>query len=337
MKKFLNDPLTATDEMVEGFVTAHSYYVRKLKTVRSIVRRDAPIKGKVALVTGGGSGHKPAFIGYIGKGMLDAVAVGEIFTSPPANSIYEAAKEVDGGRGLLFLLGNYSGDVMNFDMAAELAESDGLEVEQVIATDDAGSAPPDRIDDRRGVVGEFLAWKTCGARAEEGATLKEVKEVAVKVNKWTRTIGVAHSPCTVPTLGKPTFTLKDDEIEFGVGHHGELGVKRMKMKTANEITEDLMEILLTDLPFKRGDEVVALINGLGATPQLELYIVFKKVAEMLNSGEIGIYRSFIGEYFSALEMAGFSITLMKMDNELKRLIDTPADTPCYVQRLKRNR
>jgi dihydroxyacetone kinase-like protein len=269
--------------------------------------------------------------------MLDAVAVGEIFTSPPANSIYEAAKAVDGGRGILFLLGNYAGDVMNFDMAAELAGSDGLEVEQVIATDDAGSAPPDRIENRRGVVGEFLAWKTCGARAEEGAILKDVKEVAVKVNNWTRTIGVALSPCTVPTLGKPTFTLEDDEIEFGVGHHGELGIKRMKMKTANEITEDLMGRLLADLPFKRGDEVVVLINGLGATPQLELYIVFKKVAEILNSEETRIYRSFIGEYFTALEMAGFSITLMKVDDELKRLIDTPTDTPCYVQRFKRNR
>lgn len=331
MKKFLNDPFNAVDEMVDGFVAAHSTYVRRLERVRTLVRRDAPVEGKVGLVTGGGSGHKPAFIGYIGKGMLDAVAVGEIFTSPPPNAIYEGARAVDGGRGVLFLLGNYAGDVMNFDMAAELARGEGIEAEQVIATDDAGSAPPDRVSNRRGVVGEFLAWKTCGARAEEGASMEEVKKVATKVNEWTRTIGVALSAPTVPAAGKPTFILAEDEMELGVGHHGEPGVERVKMKTADEVAEDLTARIISDLPYKTGDEVVVLINGLGATPQLELYIIFRKVVEILKAERISIYRSFIGEYFTALEMAGFSVTLMKLDGELKRLLDAPADTPCFVQ------
>ncbi len=331
MKKFINDPFDIVDEMLEGFLLVNGKYVRKLETARTVVRKDAPIQGKVGVVTGGGSGHKPAFIGFIGKGMLDAVAVGEIFTSPPPLSVYEAAKAVDGGKGVLFLLGNYSGDVMNFQLAAEMARADGIQVEQVIATDDVAAAPKERASNRRGVVGEFFAWKCAGAKAEAGGTLEECRAVAEKVNNNTRTIGVASAPCTVPAKGTPTFTLADDEMEYGVGHHGEPGTAKIKMMTVDEVTEKMTREIVDDLPYKEGDEVAVIINGLGATPQIELYAAFRKVNKVLESCGIKMARSYVGEFFTALEMAGFSVTLMKLDDELKALLDAPADTPCFRQ------
>ncbi len=329
MKKFINDPFDVVDEMLEGFLAVHSRYVRKMESVRAVVRTDAPVQGKVGIVTGGGSGHKPAFIGFIGKGMLDAVAVGEIFTSPPPNAILEAAKAVNSGRGVLFLLGNYAGDVMNFQLAAEMARAEGIPVEQAIATDDIASAPKERINNRRGVVGEFLIWKTVGAKAESGGTLEECKAVAEKVNQNTRTLGVASAPCTVPAKGSPTFVLADDEIEYGVGHHGEPGTARIKMVPADQIAERMTLEIIEDLPFKPGDEVAVLINGLGATPALELYIVYRRVKQVLNAENIHIARSYVGEFFTALEMAGFSITLTRLDSEIISLLDAPADTPYY--------
>ena len=331
MKKFINDPFDVVDEMLEGFLSVHDRYVRKLPEARAVVRVDAPIKGKVGIVTGGGSGHKPAFIGFVGKGMLDAVAVGEIFTSPPPLAVFEAAKAVHGGKGVLFLLGNYSGDVMNFGLAAEMCRDEGIAVEQVIATDDVGSGPKEKASNRRGVVGEFLAWKCAGAKAETGATLEDVKAVAEKVNRWTRTLGVALAPCTVPAKGTPTFTLGEDEMEYGVGHHGEPGTKKIKICSADEITQRMVEEVLQDLPFTAGDEVAVIINGLGATPQLELYICYRKVKQTLDQKGIRIFKPFVGSFFTALEMAGFSVTLMKLDEELKVLLEAPADTPCYRQ------
>jgi dihydroxyacetone kinase-like protein len=329
MKKFINDPFDVVDEMLEGFLDVHKHHVRKLDTARSVVRADAPVKGKVGVVTGGGSGHKPAFIGFIGKGMLDAVAVGEIFTSPPPLAIFEAAKATNGGRGVLFLLGNYSGDVMNFGLAADMCRDEGIPIEQVIATDDVGSGPKEKASNRRGVVGEFLAWKIAGAKAEAGGSLEEVRAVAEKVNRLTRTLGVALTPCTVPAKGTPTFTLAEDEMEYGVGHHGEPGTAKIKMRSADEITEMMVEEILKDLPFQSGDEVAVLINGLGGTPHLELFICFRKVKKILEEKGIKIYKPFVGEFFTALEMAGFSVTLMKLDEELKLLLDAPADTPYY--------
>ena len=329
MKKFINDPFDVVDEMLEGYLAVNGRYVRKLDTARTVVRVDAPVKGKVGVVTGGGSGHKPAFIGFVGKGMLDAVAVGEIFTSPPPLACFEAARAVDGGKGVLFLLGNYAGDVMNFQLAADMAEAEGIPVAQVIATDDVGSAPKDRVSNRRGVVGEFLAWKCVGAKAEAGGSLEECKAVAEKVNDLTRTLGVALSPCTVPAKGTPTFTLADDELEYAVGHHGEPGVAQIKMMTADQITEKMTLDILDDLPFKSGDEVAVLINGLGATPALELYICYRKVKQMLDARNIEIGFPHVGQIFTALEMAGFSITLMKLDGELKSLLAAPADTPSF--------
>ena len=329
MKKFVNDPFDVVDEMLEGFLDVYSSYVRKLESARTVVRVDAPIRGKVGVITGGGSGHKPAFIGFIGKGMLDAVAVGEIFTSPPPISVFEAAKAVNGGKGVVFLLGNYSGDVMNFGLAAEMCREEGIPVVQVIATDDVGSGPKEKASNRRGVVGEFLAWKIAGAKAEAGGSLEEVRAVAEKVNQMTRTLGVALTPCTVPAKGTPTFTLAEDEMEYAVGHHGEPGTAKIKMRSADEITEMMVKEVLEDLPFRSGDEVAVLINGLGATPQLELFICYRKVKEILEQKKIKVYKPFVGQFFTALEMAGFSVTLMKLDEELKTLLSAPADTPCY--------
>ena len=329
MKKFINDPYDVVDEMLEGFLDVHSKYVRKLDTARTLVRTDAPVADKVGVVTGGGSGHKPAFIGFIGPGMLDAVAVGEIFTSPPPMACLEAAKAVDAGKGVLFLLGNYAGDVMNFQLAADMAMAEGIKVEQVIGTDDVGSGPRQETNKRRGVVGAFLGWKVAGARAAAGGSLQECKAVVEKVNNNTRTLGVALSPCTLPAKGSPTFTLGEDEMEYAVGHHGEAGTAKIKMMSADEITEKMTLDVLEDLPFQSNDEVVVLINGLGGTPQMELYICYRKVKKMLDERNIKVVGSYVGEFFTGLEMAGFSVTLMKLDEELKQLLIAPADTPYY--------
>jgi len=329
MKKFINDPFDVVDEMLGGFLAVHGRHVRRLETARTVVRVDAPVQNKVGVVTGGGSGHKPAFIGFVGKGMLDAVAVGEIFTSPPPIAVFEAAKAVNGGKGVLFLLGNYAGDVMNFELAADMAKAEGIPVQQVIATDDVGSGSKEKASNRRGVVGEFFAWKIAGAKAEAGGSLEGCKTVAEKVNNYTRTLGVALSPCTVPAKGTPTFTLAEDEMEYGVGHHGEPGTAKIKMMTADQITEKMTLEVIEDLPFGSGDEVAVLINGLGATPMIELYVCFRKVKQILDGRRIKIERSYVGEYFTALEMAGFSVTLMKLDPELKSLLEAPADTPYY--------
>lgn len=334
LKKFINDPKDVVEEMLEGFLAAHQGEVRRLETSRVIVRKEAPIKNKVGLVTGGGSGHKPAFIGYVGKGLMDAVAVGDIFSSPSAQQIHDAIKAVNSDRGVLCALGNYSGDVMNFDMAAEMAKDDGIEVEQVIINDDVGSGPKEEMENRRGVAGEVVVWKAIGAKAEERASLEEVKEVAKKVNVNTRSMGVAHSPCAVPSMpygGEPNFTLGENEMEIGVGHHGEPGVAKVAMKSADETTEILLNKILEDLPFGQGSEVSVLISGLGSTPLLELYIVYRKVAKMLKEKEINIYTSYIGEYFTSMEMGGYSVTLTRLDDELKRLLNAPAHSPLFMQ------
>ncbi len=329
MKKFINDPYDVVDEMLEGFLDVHNKYVRRLDTARTVVRADAPVANKVGIVTGGGSGHKPAFIGFIGDGLLDAVAVGEIFTSPPPLACFEAAKAVNSGKGVLFLLGNYAGDVMNFNLAADMAKAEGIEVAQVISTDDVGSGPKEESHKRRGVVGSFLGWKVGGAKAAAGGSLQECKAAVEKLNDNTRTLGVALSPCTVPAKGTPTFTLADDEMEYAVGHHGEPGTAKIKMMTADDITEKMTLEVLEDLPYQSGDEVAVLINGLGGTPQIELYICYRKVKKMLNERNIKVVHSYVGEFFTGLEMAGFSVTLTKLDEELYELLSAPANTPCY--------
>lgn len=329
MKKFINDPYDVVDEMVEAFVQVHEKYIRKVEGVRTLVRNNMPQPGKVGLVSGGGSGHKPAFIGYLGEGMLDAVAVGEIFTSPPPNACLEAAKAVDSGSGVLFLLGNYAGDVMNFQLAADLAKAQGINVLQSISTDDVVSAPKGEEDRRRGVVGSILCWKAAGAKAAAGGTLEECRDIADKVNENTRTIGVALSPCTVPAKGTPTFLLGDDEIEFGVGHHGEAGIEKAKITPVDKIVERMVGKIIEDLPFKAGDKILLMINGLGGTPQVELYLAYRRARQLAELAGIAVEISMVGEFFTGLEMGGFSVTFSRLDDETKPLLQAKADTCMY--------
>jgi dihydroxyacetone kinase-like protein len=331
MKKFINDPTIVVEEMVEGYAAAHKNRVKLLSEARVLARKDAPVKGKVGVVTGGGSGHKPAFIGYIGKGMVDAVAAGEIFTSPPALAFYHAFKAANSGKGVACLYGNYAGDVMNVDMAVEMAEDEEIEVKQVIANDDVPSAPKGSENNRRGVAGEILMWKIGGAMAQKGGSLDEVIGAAQHAIDNTRSVGVGLSPCVIPAVGKPNFTLGENEMEVGIGHHGEPGIKKMEIKSADEVVDMMMDIVVPDLPFARGDEVCVLMSGLGSTPLLELYIMYRRVEKILSQKSIQPYRVYIGNYFTSLEMAGVTLTMMKLDTQLKELLDVPADAVHFTQ------
>lgn len=332
MKKIINAPENFVDEMIEGILRAHPEDLRTVgDDLRELVRKDAPVKDKVAIATGGGSGHLPVFLGYVGKGLLDGVAVGDVFASPSAQQMYNVTKEIDSGKGVLYLYGNYGGDVMNFDMAAEMAEMDDIKVKTVLVADDVASAPKREEEKRRGVAGLFYAYKIAGAKADEGADLDEVVAVTEKALANTRTMGIALSPCTIPQVGKPTFEIGDDEMEIGMGIHGEPGINRTKLKTADEIAETIMEAILEDGPYSEGDEVSILVNGLGATPQEELYIIYRKVDEILKGRGIKAYRNYVGEFATSMEMAGMSVTVMKLDDELKRLLDAPAYSPFFAQ------
>jgi phosphoenolpyruvate---glycerone phosphotransferase subunit DhaK len=331
MKKILNRPADFVDEMLQGIIYAHPHQLRFGDDKRAIVRADAPVAGKVAIATGGGSGHLPVFLGYVGKGLADGCAIGNVFSSPTSSQMLAVTKAIHGGAGVLYLYGNYTGDVMNFDMAAEMADMDGIKVETVLVSDDVASAPPARWQTRRGVAGLFFAYKIAGASAAEMADLAAVKAAALKAIANTRSMGVALSPCTVPEAGRPTFTIGDDEMEIGMGIHGEPGVRRGKLETADQIATTLVSAVLNDLPFKAGDRVAVLINGLGATPQEELYILYRKVWEMLREAGITVHRPYIGEYATSMEMAGASLSLLKLDDELTRLLDAKAESPFFQQ------
>src|SRR5699024_10497710 len=329
MKKFINNPEEVVDEMLEGLLLAHS---DKIKSVgeednHSLVKIDAPSNGKVAIVTGGGSGHLPLFLGYVGNGMLDGVAVGDIFASPSVQQILDVTKKVDGGKGVLYLYGNYGGDVMNFDMAAEMSELEDIDVDSVIGTDDVASMPKGSEDNRRGVAGLFYLYKIAAAKAETGADLKQVKEVAEKVNSRVRTIGVAVSPCTIPSVGKPNFEIEEGSMEVGMGIHGEPGMYSEKIASADEVADLLTNLILKDIDINENDSVSILVNGLGSTPLEELYIVYRKVHKNLSGKNINIYKSYVWEYATSMEMGGLSISILKLDKELKDLLDTPFDTP----------
>ena len=332
MKKLMNEPNAFVDEMLEGLLMA---YPEQLKSVggtnRALVRADAPVAGKVGIITGGGSGHLPIFVGYVGRGLASGAAIGNVFSSPTVDQIAAATHGVHSGKGVLYLYGNYSGDVLNFDSAAEELDADGIRIETVLVADDVASAPPGRSAHRRGVAGMFYAFKIAGAKAEAGGTLDEVKEVTLKALANCRTMGVGLTPSVLPTVGKPTFSLADDEMEIGIGIHGEPGIRRGKLLSADEITADIVERLVADLDLQGGEEVSALVNGLGATPLEELYIVYRKVSQMLSSLQVEIYRRYIGEFATSLEMAGCSITLLKLDGELKPLLDAPASSPFFLQ------
>ncbi|WP_089762409.1 dihydroxyacetone kinase subunit DhaK [Halarsenatibacter silvermanii] len=332
MKKIINNPKNFVDEMISGLLRA---YPNKLRTVnedpREVVRVDAPIDGKVAIATGGGSGHLPVFKGYVGEGLCDGVAIGDVFQSPSAEQMANVTKEIAGGEGVLYLYGNYGGDVMNFDMAAEMVEMDGIEVETVLVKDDVASAPKGEEENRRGIAGLFYGYKIAGAAADKGYDLKQTAKTTRKALDNIRSMGVALSPCRLPEAKKPTFEIEEDEMEIGMGIHGEPGIKREKLKSADEVTKRMLEKILEDGPYKSGDEVSVLINSLGATPKEELYIVYRKVWEILNDRDIEIYNKYIGEYATSLEMKGMSITLFKLNEEFKKLLKAPACSPFFVQ------
>lgn len=332
MKKLLNDPEAFVDETIEGILAAHGNHLKRAAdTSRGLVRADAPVPGKVAIATGGGSGHLPIFLGYVGPGLCDGVSIGNVFSSPSIDAMVAVTKAIDAGAGVLYLYGNYSGDIMNFDMAAEMCEMEDIQVRTVRVRDDVVSAPPEEATRRRAVAGLFFGYKIAGARAEEGASLDEVVATAEKAVENTRSMGVALSPCIIPAVGKPTFTLSEDEMELGMGIHGEPGLQRGPLQTANEVAAIMTERVLADLPFQSGDEVAVLVNGLGATPPEELYILYRKAHEIIIGRGVRIHKAFVGEYATSMEMAGASITLCKLDDELKRCLDAPARSPFLLQ------
>lgn len=332
MKKFINDPFDFVEELTEGIIKAHGDYYRADKgDLRIIVRQDAPIKGKVAIATGGGSGHLPVFMGYVGKGLADGACIGNVFSSPSAGQMKRVTKAIDGGAGVLYLYGRYQGDMMNFNSAAEESIKNGIRVESVIVSDDVASAPPERHSERRGVAGIFFAYKIAGAMANEMASLDEVKRVTQKAVDNTRSLGIALGPCTIPLVGKPNFEISDDEMEIGMGIHGEQGVERVKMRTADEIAATLVDRVVNDMPFVAGDEVAVLVNSLGATPLEELYVLYRKIDELLREKGLVLHRPYVGRYACSIEMQGMSLSLMKLDDELKRLLDAPADSPFFKQ------
>lgn len=330
MKKIINDPESVVEEMLHGMAVSQPQYVTKLEGFNVMVRTTQK-KGKVALVSGGGSGHEPSHGGYVGKGMLDAAVAGAVFTSPTPDQIYEAIKAVDTGAGVLLIIKNYTGDVMNFEMAAEMAEADGITVEKVVTQDDVAVENSTWTTGRRGIAGTVLVHKIAGAKAEMGASLTEVKQTAENVIANERSMGMAILPCTVPAAGKPSFILADDEMEIGMGIHGEPGTHREKIQTADGIAQQLVDKILAEGIYHSGDEVAVIVNGLGATPLMELYIVSDKVQAILQEKGIQMVKTYVGNYMTSLEMAGCSVTLLKLDAELKNLLLAPADTPAFVQ------
>ena len=331
MQKIINDPSLVVDQMLEGFVKANSDLVSTTENERVLKYNNAPVKGKVGVVTGGGSGHKPAFVGYIGRNMVDAVAVGELFSSPPAQMFYDAIREADAGAGVAILYGNYAGDNMNVAMAIEQAEDDGILVGKVVANDDVPSAPSSDRSRRRGVAGEILMWKVGGAKAAMGGSLEEVLAVAQKAIDNTRSMGVGLSPCILPEVGHPNFTIEPGTMEIGIGHHGEPGIEVAPLESAEQIARRMCDVILPDLPFKSGDEVVVLVSGLGSTPLMEQYILYGEVEKILESKGIKVHKSLVGNYFTSLEMAGATLSVMRLDDELKECFDYEADAVSFKQ------
>jgi len=326
MKKLINSPDTVVDDALIGVVAAHGDLVRVIEP-NVVVRVDAPRAGKVGVLSGGGSGHEPMHGGFVGMGMLDAACPGAVFTSPVPDQMLAATKAVDGGAGVLHIVKNYTGDIMNFELAAEMARAEGIEVTSVVIADDVAVKDSLYTAGRRGVGGTVLAEKIVGAAAEAGAGLATVTALCQKVQDNVRSMGMALTSCTVPAAGKPTFELGDDEMEIGVGIHGEPGRTRMKITSAAEITSMLATPILDDLPFVAGDKVLAFVNGMGGTPLIELYVVFAELKKILDGRGITIARNLVGNYITSLEMAGCSITLLRLDDELTKYWDAPVLTP----------
>jgi dihydroxyacetone kinase-like protein len=328
MKKILNRPADYVNEMLDGLCAAHPQYYRRTGAEgRVVVSTGAPIRGKVGIVTGGGSGHLPVFTGYLGAGLADACAIGDVFSSPGVDLMTDAIRAADGGAGVLRLYGNYGGDRMNFDMAGEMVEMEGIRTTTVLVADDVSSAGPEERNKRRGVAGLVLCYKMAGAKAAAGASLDEVTALAQKAADSCRSVGVALTPCTVPCAGRPTFTIGEDEMEIGMGIHGEPGVRRGPLRTADEIVAEMLGMLLADMPLGAGDRIAVLVNSLGATPLEELYIAYRYVAAALGGLGVTVISPLVGRYATSMEMAGMSITFAKLDAELEALWKAPCDCP----------
>jgi len=332
MKKIINEPAAFVDEFVEGILLAHPDL---LKTpgddIRVLVRADAPVAGKVGIITGGGSGHLPLFKGYVGRGLCDGVAIGNVFSSPSSAQVLETTKAVSGGAGVLYLYGNYGGDVFNFDLATDMAELEGIETATVLGRDDVASQPNERKLDRRGVAGILFAYKAAGAAAERGDSLSEVAAVAEDIIEHTATMGIGLSPTILPTTGKPSFELGDGEMEVGIGIHGEPGFHRGELQSADHIAEMILERLVADLGIGEGDRVAVLVNGMGATPLEELYLLYRRVHQLLAAQGITIDKNYVGEYATSLEMAGASISLLALNDERLALLNAPAESPFFKE------
>ena len=332
MKKFLNKPEDFVDEMIKGIIAAHPDQLTYVENdLRCIVKSGEKKKGKVGLATGGGSGHLPLFLGYVGEGLLDGCSVGGVFQSPSAEQMLNVTKAIDTGAGVLYIYGNYGGDILNFDMAAEMAEVEDIKVLSLVGADDVASASKGEEHKRRGVAGIFFVYKIAGAKADELASVDEVKRVGEKAAANVRTMGVALTPCIVPEVGKPGFAIGDDEMEIGMGIHGEPGIHRGQLKPADDVVDTMMSAILKDLPFRKDDEVAVLINGLGATPKEEMYIAYGRIDQILKECGISVFHVYVGEFATSMEMAGFSISLLKLDDEMKQLLAKPARTPFFEQ------
>ena len=332
MKKIMNSAEQFVPDMIEGIVAAHPTQLTYVADdVHCVVKAGIKTTNKVGIATGGGSGHLPLFLGYVGEGMLDGCSVGDVFQSPSSDQMLEVTKAIDAGAGVLYIYGNYSGDVINFDMAVEMASMENIEVQSVVAAEDVASAPRGEEEKRRGVAGIFFVYKIAGAMAKELASLAEVKRVAERAAANVRSMGVALTPCIVPQAGKPGFEIGEGEMEIGMGIHGERGIRRGPLMSADQIIDEMLPTILDDLPYEKGDEVSVLVNGLGATPKEELYILYRHIHNLLQQGGIQIFNVYIGEFATSMEMAGASVSLLKLDDELKRLLGKPANTPFFTQ------
>ncbi len=329
MKKVINNPEEVVNEMLDGIVKAHPEYVRVIKDKKVIVR--ANLTKKVTLVSGGGSGHEPSHGGFVGRGMLDAAVAGEVFTSPTPDQVFEAIKAIDQGKGVLMVIKNYTGDILNFEMAGEMAEAEGIETASVVVNDDVAVEDSLYTTGRRGIAGTVFIHKIAGAAAEKGMELSEVKRVAEKVIANVRSMGMSLTPCTIPAAGKPGFELAEDEMEIGLGIHGEPGTHRDKIQDAAGIVKQLADKILGDLPLSSGDEIAVMVNGLGGTPLMELYIANNEFRKILDAKGVKVAKTLVGNFMTSIEMAGFSLTVLKLDAELKELLNAPADTPAFKQ------
>ena len=330
MKKIINKPSDFVDESIDGLIKTHPNIYALAKDNSRVITRAVKSSNKVGLVTGGGSGHLPVFTGYVGKGLLDACAIGSVFASPSVDQIASAIRNANNGNGVLCVLGNYGGDVMNFEMACEIVKDEGIQTKTVIVADDIASAKPEEKEKRRGIAGMILVFKVAGSYAETGASLDAVHQLANDANNNIRTLGVALSPCILPEAGKPTFEINEDEIEIGMGIHGEPGISREKLKSANELTDDICQRILNDFKLTNNDEISLMINSLGATPLEELYIVSRRVIENMSKQQIKIFKNYVGRYATSMEMAGMSVTVLKLNKEIKENLISASECPFWI-------